>query len=425
MMRGQRSFANFATTKESDTAKTMKRYLSGMMAIFLVTQLQAQTTFKLTLTSQIAQDDAPVVLQLAPYGDVRKAEVRVDGVETPSQLDDLNGDGVNDELCFVTSMSKNQKRTATVTLYNIGEQKAYPARTFAEIVLRNPSQKAKNKNDIYLNSISIDQATKDPYHVLHHHGVAFESELVALRVYMDKRQTIDLYGKFHKGLEIEATQFYPSKEQKAQGFGDDVLWVGNTFGLGAFRVWDGQQPTMLSDVKSRTQRILAQGPVRTIVEMEDQGWTISPNTTPVNMTERFTLYAGHRDIRVDVSFNRDVSSHAFSTGIINVKNSEEYSNHKGLRGCWGSDYPASDTVNYKRETVGLGIYIPNKSIEKEVPANKDNYAFVVRPSQKLHYWISYTSANEEFGYHSANEWFAYLKKWQTQLENPVKVELER
>ena len=44
-----------------------------------------------------------------------------------------------------------------------------------------------------------------------------------MRIYMDKRQTIDLYGKFHKGLELEQTQFYTSKEQKAQGYGADVL----------------------------------------------------------------------------------------------------------------------------------------------------------------------------------------------------------
>lgn len=95
--------------------------------------------------------------------------------------------------------------------------------------------KEKNSQNIYLDAVSVDAQTKNPYNVLHHHGVAFENELLAVRIYMDKRQTLDLYGKFHKGLELKQTQFYPSKEQKAAGFGDDVLWVGNTFGLGAFQ----------------------------------------------------------------------------------------------------------------------------------------------------------------------------------------------
>ena len=33
--------------------------------------------------------------------------------------------------------------------------------------------------------------------------IAFESELVAYRIYFNEKQTTDLYGKFNKGLEIE------------------------------------------------------------------------------------------------------------------------------------------------------------------------------------------------------------------------------
>ncbi len=170
--------------------------------------------------------------------------------------------------------------------------------------------------------------------MLHHHGVAFENELVAMRIYMDQRQTVDLYGKYRKGLELHDTQFYTSAVQKAQGYGDDVLWVGNTFGLGALRGWDGSAPTMLSDVESRTQRIVAQGPVRTIVEMDDYRWTVAPGMRPVNMTVRYTLYAGHRDCDVTATFSRDMSASEFSTGIINVKSSTEFTDHAGLRGCW-------------------------------------------------------------------------------------------
>ena len=54
---------------------------------------------------------------------------------------------------------------------------------------------AKNRQDIYLRSISFDKKTKDPYHYVHSHGTCFESELIAMRVYFDHRQTIDLYGK--------------------------------------------------------------------------------------------------------------------------------------------------------------------------------------------------------------------------------------
>ncbi len=403
----------------------MKRKLAMTAAWALCTAVGAQTTVNLKLSSPLARQDAPVVLRLAPYGDVRSAVVTVDGHETPCQIDDLDQDGTNDELSFLVGFDKRQVRRAAVTLHAEGEPRQYPARTYAEIVLRNPKVTEKNKHDIYLSSITIDRRTANPYNVLHHHGVAFENELIAMRIYMDKRQTLDLYGKFRKRLELEATQFYTSKAQKAEGYGDDVLWVGNTFGLGALRGWDGKEPTLLDQVARRTQRIVAQGPVRTIVEVEDGGWTIVPGTRPVNMTLRYTLYAEHRDMEVDATFNRDLDGQELSTGIINVKNSTEYTDHDGLRGCWGTDWPSTDTLNWKRETVGLGIYVPRDYRVRELPADKDNYGFVVKPvGRHLHYGLAYTSDNEDFGCHSAQEWTAFLKEWKRETEHPVTVEKE-
>ena len=203
-----------------------------------------------------------------------------------------------------------------------------------------------------------------------------------------------------------------------------MLWVGNTFGLGALRGWNGTEPTMLSDVQHRTQRILAKGPVRTIIEVEDNGWTVSPSLQPINMIIRYTLYAGHRDFNVDVRFNRNVPEYQFATGIINVKESEEFTDKDGLRGCWGTDWPSTDTLNWKRETVGLGIYIPTLHRVSEQPANKDNYGYVVKATDnQLHYNLVYTSANEEFGYHQAKDWFNFLKEWKKELLSPIDVRI--
>jgi hypothetical protein len=301
------------------------------------------------------------------------------------------------------------------------------------MLIRNDKVKEKNKHDNYIESITARGDCANSYNIQHHHGVTFESELNGIRIYFDKRQTLDLYGKYQKRLEIQATQFYTSAEQKAAGYGDDVLWVGNTFGLGAFRGWDGQQPTMIDPVRSRTQRIISYGPLRTIVEVVDKGWQPYADKSTVDMTIRYTQYAGHRDTDVDVFFNKEVSDYLFSTGIINVKGSEEYSDGHGLRACWGSDWPSSDTINFKRETVGLGIYIPMRYVKSEEKANKDNYAFVVGTPDEvpiangctdkhhLSYKVVYSSDNETFGYHSAQEWFDYLRRWKKETDTPLVV----
>ena len=404
----------------------MKRILSVIALAALHATVFANRTLMVGVSnpSNFARTDVPVVIPITNYGDVRSALVTVNGQEVPCQLDDLNQDEIFDELCFLADLGKKEKKTYTITLMNEGEPRPYPARVYAEMVLSNSKDKTlkKHQQNNYIESLTARGDAAYTYNIQHHHGVDFESELNGIRIYFDARQTLDLYGKFKKQLELKETQFYTPDELKAQGYGDDVLWVGQTFGLGAFRGWDGQQPTLVEPVRSRTQRVISYGPLRAIVEVVDRGWKADAQREPVNMTLRYTQYAGHRDTDVDVFFNKDVTDYRFSTGIINVKGSEEFSDKKGLRACWGTDYPAADTIKWKRETVGLAVYVPQKNIVSEEPANKDNYAYVLKVNGKhMAYKVTYTSDNESFGYHSAKEWFKFLKEWKKEVEQPVSI----
>lgn len=410
-----------------------------LICFFLLTAFGLHASATRTVTVFVrnqldnARTDQPVVISLAQYGEVRSALVTVDGQEIPCQLDDLNQDDIFDELCFLADLGKKERKQFTVTLFDEGEPRSYPARVYADMLVRNTSDKKlkKNQQNNFLESITVRGDAADAYHIQHHHGVDFESELNGIRIYFDARQTLDLYGKYQKRLELQDTQFYTDAEQKAQGYGDDVLWVGQTFGLGAFRGWDGTKPTLVEPVRSRTQRIISYGPLRTIVEVVDRDWqapltsSISHRPSSITMTLRYTQYAGHRDTDVDVFFNKNVSDYRFSTGVINVKGSVEYSDRHGLRACWGTDYPATDTTKWKRETVGLAVLVPHKNIASEEPANKDNYAFVVKiDGTHMAYKVNYTSANETFGYHSAQEWFDYLKAWRREVDHPVIVKIK-
>ena len=357
-----------------------------LICFFLLTAFGLHASATRTVTVFVrnqldnARTDQPVVISLAQYGEVRSALVTVDGQEIPCQLDDLNQDDIFDELCFLVNLGERERKQYTVTLFDEGEPRSYPARVYADMLVRNTSDKKlkKNQQNNFLESITVRGDAADAYHIQHHHGVDFESELNGIRIYFDARQTLDLYGKYQKRLELQDTQFYTDAEQKAQGYGDDVLWVGQTFGLGAFRGWDGTKPTLVEPVRSRTQRIISYGPLRTIVEVVDRDWqapltsSISHHPSSITMTLRYTQYAGHRDTDVDVFFNKNVSDYRFSTGVINVKGSVEYSDRHGLRACWGTDYPATDTTKWKRETVGLAVLVPHKNIASEEPANKDN-----------------------------------------------------
>ena len=276
------------------------KYLFLVFALCMPMAMSAQQTLTINVKNPSSKErfNQPIILSLDKYGEVRSALVTFSEQEIPCQLDDINLDETFDELCFLADLKGKEQKNYTVTLYSEGEPRPYPARVYAEMLMRNDKVKEKNKHNNFVSSLTVRGDCANSYNLLHHHGVDFESELNGIRIYFDKRQTPDLYGKFQKRLELQATQFYTQADQKKAGYGDDVLWVGNTFGLGAFRGWNGKEPTMIDPVKNRTQRVISYGPLRTIVEIIDQGWKAEADKPAINMIVRYTQYAGHRDTDV-------------------------------------------------------------------------------------------------------------------------------
>lgn len=371
-----------------------------------------------------AKTDEPVVIRLSeinPSFRVRSAIVMSGNQEIPSQLDDLNGDLKADELAFVIDVPAKSKKALTITLSSAKTDKTYPARVFAEMLARD----SKKGQFVPVQSITVP-GNANSYSMLQHHGPAFESELVGYRIYFDKKQTIDPYGKFQKRLEIKESQFYPTDEQLARGFGDDVLMVGNSGGIGALKGWDGSKATHIEPVALRTERILAYGPVRTITDVEVKAWEYQGQE--LTMTNRYILNAGHRDVLVETFFSEPLKNEVFCAGVMNIMGNEtlSYSDHKGLIGSWGRHWPVTDTVKYAKETVGIATYIPQKYVKAEVK-DKDNFLYTVSApgSDRFHYYTMFTSCKETFGYPDSEAWFAYMQEWKKELEQPVTVTIKK
>ena len=64
------------------------------------------------------------------------------------------------------------------------------------------------------------------------------------------------------------------------------------------------------------------------------------------MTNRYILYAGHRDLLVETFFDEPLKDELFCTGVQNIMGNETLSDsdHKGLIGSWGRHWPVNDTV---------------------------------------------------------------------------------
>lgn len=384
---------------------------------------QKSLTTKLTVTNQWTQSktDEPVVINLArQFGSklkftVSSATVEIAGKAIPYQLDDMDGDGKADELVFLVDIKPGETQRVSIQLSEAQptEKDRFPARVYADMML-------DDKKSKYPLITSLEAPGESYlYNDVYHHGAAFESELTAYRVYFDQRQNIDLYGKKSRRLELAETHFYATAQHLAQGYGNDVLWAGNSVGCGSFKGYDGQSPQNVEPVRTRGQRIIATGPLRTVVEVKDMDWN------GLNMYQTYILYAGHRECSVNIHFDKPLHGQRFSTGVQKIgAQPTGYAGADGVAASWGSDYPEMGQKElFPPEAVGLAVYVPEQYI-LERHTDELNYLYVLGADgqQDIHYFVTFCADKElRDGYHTAEAWFGSLPQWRESLQHPVKV----
>lgn len=404
----------------------MKKHILLCIALLMGAYSFAQSVeneIHLTVSNNWKENktDEPVVIDLNQLNlefTVKSATVWEGTHEIPSQLDDMNGDARADELAFLIDMPGKSSKEIRIVLSNTKSNKRYPARTYAQMMAYGHRNKLA-----YISGFSAP-GTENVYSFVYHHGPAFESELVGYRIYFNEKQTVDPYSKKHRRLEIKETQFYPTKEQLENGYGDDALKVYNSGGVGALKGWNGTEATHIQPVLNRTERVIASGPVRAIVEVEVLAWEYQGKE--LNMINRYTLYGGHRDIQVDALFDRPLDKETFAAGVQILKEGDRMSDRDGLLGSWGTDWPVSDTILHKIETTGMGTFIP-KEIRVKETEDASNYLYTLQApgQQAFRYYTTFTSMKESFGFKGMEEWFAYLQEWKKGLEHPCEVMIKK
>ncbi|MBR6285392.1 MAG: DUF4861 domain-containing protein [Bacteroidaceae bacterium] len=386
---------------------------------------QNQTkNFKLNVKNPLnmARTDEPVVLQLSKMPTtfkVKSATVLVNNQEVPSQLDDLDGNGVFDELAFVMDMKAKENSNIDIILSSAKTKKNYTPRVYVDMQM---SDKNKKYPEIQILSFPGNVPPSITYGSVYHHGPEFESELTGYRLYFDNRQSIDIYGKVERRLELAETRFYTTKEQKNANYGTDVLWAGKSVSLGSFRGWDGKNLLYVDSVELRTEAVRAYGPVRTIVDIIDKNWYYKGKE--LNMSQRYIQYAGHRDVEVQIHFDEELDDDVFSTGVMKLPTNNEGFLKDGLAASWGTNQP--EPKDPTLETVGLGVSVPAKYIKSRIEDDA-NYLFVLanKTGHNLSYNLTFCAEKEKEGFKSSKAWFDYLKKWNTLLNAPCTISFKK
>ena len=281
---------------------------------------------------------------------------------------------------------------------------------------------------------------------------------MAYRIYFDKKQTIDPYCKRKPQLELAQSYWYPNDSLLAEGYGDDILRVSGTVGVGSVKYWNGKKMVHFENVGERSERIVSQSRNSATIEVAIKGWQPSNLQTngqsPSNsqtseakhgldLSVQYTMRAGHRDMRCDVFCSSPVEG--LCTGVQSIPaksgfNWDSISSPIGedgrglvlqlpngvLLASWGTDWPVNDSAKYAKETVGLGVFIPHPYAGTPVHDKQNNLCLLKpqitnHPTQMCataHFYLTTVGATKEK--HpvatTAEEWFTYLRRWAKKLK---------
>jgi len=264
---------------------------------------------------------------------------------------------------------------------------------------------------------SADPAV-DTYHQLHHHGVAVENELMAYRIYFDKKQTIDPYCKRKPQLELAQSYWYPNDSLLAEGYGDDVLRVSGTVGVGSVKYWNGAKMVHIEPVAERSQRIVSQKKDQAPIEVAVKGWQVEGKE--VQMATRYTMRAGHRDLRCDIYTSEPIEGLCTGVQTIPAKGGRDTMTfvlpNGILLASWGTDWPVNDSTKYAKETVGLGVFIPKAYAGNPVHDKSNNLCLL--KGNAAHFYLTVVGATKENHPVATNatEWYEYLRRWAKSLK---------
>ena len=249
-----------------------------------------------------------------------------------------------------------------------------------------------------------DANTRYMYDAIYGHGAVIENPWVAYRVYMDNRQSLDLYVKQTPQIELDFTGFYTTPEQLAQGYGIDVLWAGKSIAAGSFRGLQNGEPQTIDTVASRTQRVLDDHTIQVV----DKDWIY--NGHPIQMTQTYSVLPNSRDLFVEVKLDGYLPDEIFCTGIQKLENDNQgFINAEGRAASWGSNVPDKKHPEIV-EQVGLGIIVDPANVVATEESDL-NYLVKVRPDNDgvIRYRVIACGDREKNGFNNYKDWSNYIK----------------
>jgi hypothetical protein len=210
--------------------------------------------------------------------------------EIPNQSDDIDNDGERDEIAMIMDMEPMERK---------------------RIVIHYPPEGSPGFRAI---SLGFKKRTRAAIHP-EYQGIGWESELIAYTAHPDYRNSISVFGKQESGLSLDKLAFSAMDKgyDRLEPWGVRVLNGGNSVGCGGFGLWHQGRFVKPLNMVGRSfpkpdervatyTRIVADGPIRSVVQVTFDNWRVGNQSLKVTAT--YCIFAGQHWTRGEIKIER-------------------------------------------------------------------------------------------------------------------------
>lgn len=305
--------------------------------------------------------------------------------EVPHQLDDMDNDGVGDEIAMIMDMEPGEKKNIEIRYAPVDTPGTRP---------------------VILGYKKRTRASIEPKY----EGLVWESELIKYSLYLDERSSISVFGKPNLGLSTakdeKDTYTSASKESK-------ILDGGYSVGCGGFGIWyDGKLIKPLNTNNLRIYpRIIANGPIRSIVQVIFDNWRIGSQDLKVTAT--YSIFAGQQWIGAQVKTENASIPVKIATGLAKTATGKSVKDeNNSLLYIW----------NNSSTNLGMALIHPKDSLDSFSEDSK-SYLVILNPNndKEVIYWAMATWNRGETGVKEEKQFVDLSSSIAQRLRNPLTV----
>jgi hypothetical protein len=255
-------------------------------------------------------------------------------------------------------------------------------------------------------------------HVIHDpifpiEGAGWETGHAAYRVYLDKRNAVDAFGKKLPAPVLHCIGQGGGSYHDESDWGMDIWHVGDSLGAGSLGVLRDGMATQIGNPRRIVAAVEASGFELAAIRAEDDGWSVGHRSA--NLIADYSITSGSRLTMVRASATRGVPLVA---GFSKYPNTDFIKSNTASG--WGYVATWGRQSENGKDVVGMALFYPVAEISTSADDGRSYYVRFKNPA-KVRYAFAAAWAKEGGGIPDEAGFRAYLDQTAAELSHPVTV----